>query len=161
MRVRVPPRAPSLQRSCWFLGDGFFIAFGSRYARKYAQTGKSAAPSSLRPRRCRQAFRVHTIVSNDEESSVRLALELGSKPLPDKPEEAYKTLDAAWKRVQGRPPPADVDASGLSAIPAAALAAALQAKVANAPAGAAKGQMLNALSTFMRVSQPWLTFEGR
>jgi hypothetical protein len=42
-----------------------------------------------------------------------------------------------------------------------ALAEALRAKIGSAPAGVARGQMLNALNTFLRSSQPWIFFEGR
>jgi len=92
---------------------------------------------------------------NNEENSVRLALEMGSKPVTD------DNLTAAWKRVQGRSAPADVDASGLSGIPAMALSEALRPKIATAPAGVPRGQLRTALDTFMRVGMPWLYFEGR
>jgi hypothetical protein len=99
---------------------------------------------------------------NDEESSVRLALEVG--PIPADTAAAYARLDAAWKRVQAKPVPSGgVDVTGLLTVPAANLVAALRMKIESptAPRGLPKGQMLNALSTFMRVSQPWISFEGR
>jgi hypothetical protein len=98
----------------------------------------------------------------NEENSVRLALELGSKPLPDKPDAVYATLNAAWKRVQAKPvPAANVDATAYSGAPALALAEALRAKIGPALAGVPRGQLLNALNTFLRVGMPWLYFEGR
>ena len=85
---------------------------------------------------------------------------LASKPVTD--DALDGALTAAWKAVVSMPvPPDNVDASGLSGIPAMALVEALRTKVANAPAGVARGQMLNALNTFLRISQPWISFEGR
>jgi len=59
---------------------------------------------------------------NDEENSLRLALELGARPVSD------ITLDQAWARVQAKPAPAaDVDIRALANFPALALAQALAA----------------------------------
>jgi hypothetical protein len=95
---------------------------------------------------------------NDEQSSVRLALELGSKPVTD------TNLDAAWKAVQVKPAPSDdVNITGLdlNSVSSLALVRMLQAKVANVPNGVPKGQLKTSLDTFSRVAMPWLFFEGR
>jgi hypothetical protein len=42
-----------------------------------------------------------------------------------------------------------------------ALAQALAAKIETVPGGVAKGQMRNALNTFLRIGPPWIFFESR